>query len=245
MNVFLWPIVLTLAVPSAAQEEPAENPGAVRTVRARDGETIILKVRIADHERNLLSVVTLPDPIAHVVSAWDPKDLSLEHDAKKLFLKLLSKTEGHLDVITTSGTHYRFLVVPVAAPGPYDSNVVVKEGGERQAESGKASARKRTASGALELVKAMRLGEAPADATVRDGMKEVLWTGPTVELTLLYVYETGRFRGIVLGLTNRSPEEAYHVDVTRFTGETLVLIGSKNVIVPPGKATRVYLVEWK
>ena len=91
----------------------------------------------------------------------------------------------------------------------------------------------------------MRLGDVPPDATVRSGGNEVLLRTARLEAKLHYVYETGRHRGYVLGLTNLSSNEAYHVDVRRFGGETLVLVGAKDVVIPPGKSTRLYVVDWK
>ena len=247
MNAFAALFTTVLAGFPTLQEEPPSKLGSVRTVRVKDGETVTVKVQVADAERNILSVVTLPDPVAHVVSAWDRKDLSLEHESNKLFLKLLSKVEGHVDVVTSSGAHYRFLLLPVPAEAPYDSNVIVKtrENAEDDPKEKEKARVRRSASGALELIKAMRLGEVPPLATVRKGNGEVLWTSPNAQVTLLYVYETARFRGYVLGLANHASKEAYHVDVTRFTGERLVLIGSKDVVVPPGKSTRIFVVDWE
>ncbi len=237
--------ILALAVlraPGSAQEEGEEKPGAARTVTVRDGETVTLMLRVAEPTKNLLTVVTLPEAVVHVLSAWDEKDLSVEQEGNRLFLKLLSKVEGHLDVVTSGGAHIRFLILPAEGTVPYDSNVLVKAAPARPVQG---PPRAPGASGALELVKAMRLGDVPPDATVRSGGGEVLFSSPDVDVALAWIYETGRFRGTVLALTNKSSSEAYHVDVSRFQGERLVLIGSKDVIVGPQKMTRLYIVEWK
>lgn len=233
--------ILALGVlPLSAFQEGQDKAGVTRTVTVREGETVVLKLRMAEAGKNFLGVLTLPEAVAHVVSAWDPKDLSVEHESNRLFLKLLTKSEGHLDVVTAGGSHFRFLLAPAEPGSPYDSNVIVRTAGSevRAREEGGAG-------GALELVRAMRLGLIPPDATVRSGKNEVLYFSPAFEVGHLYTYETGRFRGDVLRLSNKSPGEAVYVDVTRWTGERLVLIGSKDVVVPPGKSTRLYVVDWK
>jgi len=237
LGLFLLPF------PAWAQDGKTEGTEAPRTVRARDGETVSLKLRVAEPGKNFLTVVTLPDPVAHVVSAWDPKDLSVEQEGKKLFLKLLSKAEGHLDIVTAGGAHVRLLILPAPASDPADSNVEVRLA-PREAHEEKTSHRA-GASGALLLVKAMRLGEVPPDATVRSGVSETLYSSTAIDIALLSVYETGRFRGYVLSLANKSDTEAYHVDVSRLQGERLVLVGAKDVVVHPRKSTRLYVVDWK
>ena len=234
-------VFAVLSIPwtlSLAQDETA---GPARTVTVTAGRTVPLKLRVAESTKNLVTVVTLPAAIAHVVSAWDAKDLSVEQEGNKLFLKLLGKVEGHLDVVTAEGAHYRLLVTPVQGPSPYDSSVLL----EKAAPPADPSRKPARADGALELMKAMRLGEAPPDATVRPGGREVVFSSPDIDLSLLWTYETGRFRGHVLEVSNKSTSEAFHLDVARFRGERQVLIGSREVVVGPRGFTRLYLVEWK
>jgi len=227
-----------LALPAKAQD-PAVTGGS-REITLRDGETATVRMVVADPSKNLLSVVTLPETIQDVISAWDGKDLSVEHAGNKLFLKLLSKTEGHLDVITSAGHHYRLLLAPSADAG-YDSNVVILRK-EQPAPTREIAG---TASGAIDFIRAMRIGEVPPDATVRSGKNQTVFTSDDLEATVVWTYETARFRGYVLRLANKSAKEAYHVDVTRFASDRLVLIGARDLVVLPGKTTRLYLVFWK
>jgi hypothetical protein len=238
-----WVLLANLSVPLGAQEGSAPKEGATRTVAAKEGETVTVQLRVAEAGKNFLTALCFPEGVAHVVSAWDAKDLSIEEVGTKLFLKLLSKTEGHLDVITVSGAHTRLLIVPAEAPGGYDSTVIVRPAASPPSSEKTPPAV--TASGALELIRAMRLGLVPPDATVRSGQNERLAGGALIEATLLYVYETGRYRGYVVRLANTSLRESTLVDVTRFTGERLVLLGTRDVVVPPEKSTRLYVVDWK
>lgn len=228
-----------LALPVQAQDPAAT--GASREITLRDGETATIRMVVAEASKNLLSVVTLPETIQDVISAWDGKDLSVEHAGNKLFLKLLSKTEGHLDVITSAGHHYRLLLTASADAG-YDSNIVIRRKEEQPGPTREIAG---TASGAIDFIRAMRIGEVPPDATVRSGKNQTVFTSEDLEAVLVWTYETARFRGYVLRLANKSAKEAYHVDVTRFASDRLVLIGARDLVVLPRKATRLYLVFWK
>ncbi len=239
------PALILAAVRESGAQEKADPAGASRTVVAKDGQTVTVKARVAEAGKNFLTVLALPDAVAHVVSSWDAKDLSLEQEGSRLFIKLLAKAEGFLDVVTTGGLHVRFFLVGVAAPGAFDSTIVVRIGGGEAPAPSAPAGRRGGSGGALELAKAMRLGDVPPDATVRSGGNEDLLRMANLEAKLHYVYETARYRGYVLGLANLSLSEAYHLDVRRFGGEALVLVGAKDVVIPPGKSTRLYVVDWK
>ncbi len=216
-------------------QENAKSGGS-REVTVKDGETVTIRLAVAANAKNVLTAVTFPGAIKSVISAWDPKDLSVEHDASKLFLKLLSKAEGHLDVLTVDGLHARLYLLPAAAE--FDSHLVLKRAPDRPEPKASAPA----ASGALELIKSMRLGAVPADATVRRGAGELLFEDDRVRATLLWVYDSGLFRGFVAQVANRSDKDAACIDLSRFHAEDLVLIGTRETQVSPGKATRLYLV---
>ncbi len=235
-----------MALAPAFGQEDRTLEGKVRSVVLKDGETVTVRVRVAEKDKNLVSVVALPDAVQHVLSGWNPKDLSLDHAENRLFVKLLAKTEGHLDVVTAAALHYRILIVPAASGAEYDSIVTVRRADAADAGEKDRKTAPRNASGALELVRSMRLGEVPPDTSVRSGKGEVVIATEEFEASLLYVYETARYRGYVLGLVNRSKAEAYAVDFSRFKSDgSLVLLGARDMVVAPGKATRIYLVFWK
>lgn len=228
--------ILALLLAGTSRVQDDAKAGASREAIVKDGETVTIRLAVAGSAKNVLAAVTFPAAIKSVISAWDPKDLSVEHDASKLFLKLLSKAEGHLDVLTVDGLHARLYLLPAAVE--FDSHVVLKRAVDRPEPKASAPA----PSGALELIKSMRLGEAPAEATVRRGAGELLFEDDRVRATLLWVYDAGRFRGIVAGVANRSDKEVAAVDLSRFQAEDLVLVGARETQVSPRKSTRLYLV---
>ena len=239
MHAIQAALVLVLLAGSAGQaDDPAQ--AQTRSIECREGDTVRLRVRISTPELNVLTAVTLPDLVQNVVSSWNNRDLSVEVQGAKLFLKLLAKTEGHVDVVTTGGMHVRLYIEPSPAGQAYDGHIVLKAvPKEKSVETSK------QLPDALELVRAMRLGLVPPGASVRRGGDAVVSTTGDLEGRLAFVYETTAYRGYVVRLTNTSPKAAFHIDVMRFASPRLVLMGAKSLVVAPEKATLVYLVFWK
>lgn len=234
------PFALALLAGLSAQsgDDPA-TPGT-RSVVCRNGQTVPLRLRVSTPSEHATTAVTLPDLVENVVSSWNDRDLSVEAEGAKLFLKLLTKAEGHLDVVTAGGTHVRLYIEPSPAPEPYDSHVTLKAAPEKSAPeaAGKLP-------DALELVRAMRLGLVPPGASVKRGGNALVSSSAEAECRLAFVYETTLYRGYVLRLTNTSPKAAYHVDVTRLSSPRLVLAGARSLVLAPGKSTLLYLILWK
>jgi hypothetical protein len=241
------PIVLLalLAASAAAQDAPARPAPAERVVVLRDGETAQVRVRVSSREEHFSTVVRFPEPILHVVSSWDPAQISVQDEDTRLVLKLQVKASGYLDVVLSGGALLRLFIFGVTGTDPFDSALQIRLLGQAPATTEKPAAGAPSASGALDLIRAMRMGEVPVDVTVRTGKMEVLFRSTDIQVTLLYVYDAARFRGLVLSLENLSTSSSYPLDVTRFGGEALVLIGAKDLVVPPGASTRLYIVDSK
>lgn len=249
MKLHIVCMVLTLGVPfasGAAQENGQENySGLSRTVTLTDGQTSEVRVRVSKPQKTVLSSVTFPAPIREIVSAWNEKDLSIEHSGERLFIKLLSPSQGHLDAILSSGRLIRLYVIPVKDEDLYDASVLV-QGEKPVGLAGDAASRTEPrGAGSLELVRAMRLGEVPAGTTVRKAHGARLFGTPEVEATLSWVYESAFYRGYVVRLQNASPSVSYEIDLPRIHAEDLVLVGARNLVVHPASFTYLYLVFWK
>jgi hypothetical protein len=237
--------LLLSALGALAQESPPRPaPPAERHVTVRDGETVRILARVSTRDEHYSTVVRFPEPITHVVSSWDPSQISVQDEESRLVLKLQAKAEGYLDVTLSGGALVRLFVSGVPAGSSFDSAIQVRLAGQA-APGGEKPAPKGVASGALELIRAMRLGEVPPDASVRTGGAQVLFRTGDIQVKALYVYETARYRGWVLGLENLSTENAYPLDLAGMGGEALVAVGAREVLVPPGRSTRLYIVDWK
>ncbi|MBI2901133.1 MAG: hypothetical protein HYY17_13195 [Planctomycetes bacterium] len=230
--------ILTMALLGGQADDPSLAKS--RTLDCRDGDTVAIRVRVSNPNQNVLTAVTFPDLVQNVVSSWNDRDLSVEYQGAKLFLKLLAKAEGHLDVVTAAGTHVRLYITPTGAGQEYDGHVVLKTAAAKSAEEAASKL-----PDALELVRAMRLGLVPAGASIRRGGDALVSVTGDVEGRLALVYETTAYRGYVIRIVNKSPKHAYQLDVTRFSSSRLVLIGAKSLLIPSGKSTLIYLVLWK
>lgn len=244
-------MLLALALGSGAPAAPAlETPqegaiGIARTAALGDGETSQVRVRVSKPEKTILTAITFPAPIREIVSAWNEKDLSVEHSGERLFLKLLSPSQGNLDAILTTGRLFRLYVVPAEEGRPYDASLQIQ--GLQCPEVGPSGSPRLEPRGAgsLELVRAMRLGENLPGVTVRRGEGVRLFGAKDVDAKLAYVYESAFYRGYVVRLENASPSLAYEIDLPRIHAEDLVLVGAKNLVVDPVSFTYLYLVFWK
>lgn len=236
---------LLLGLPLAAQE-PSPAPGGsgmgvMRQAALLDGGTVEIRVRVSEPKKTVLSAVTFPAAIRNIVSAWNEKDLSIDQAGNRLFLKLLSPAQGHLDVLLEGERLVRLYITPVKDDVPYDAALQIQL--SLPLES--AESRPDRSSGALELARAMRLGEIPPGVTVRKAEGVLLIETPNVDVSLAWVYDAARFRGYVVKLSNDSRQTAYEVDLPRFHAEDLVLVGARNLVLEPRSFTYLYLVFWK
>lgn len=212
------------------------------------GQSIILNVAYSARAA-LVTCVTFPEKsLKSIVAAWPESSVSLEHSGGNLFVKLLQEREGNVDVVGASGGLYRLYVKPTTA-GPYDETleiaVAAKEtslDGEMQPRPISAGAR----SAALDLIVAMRRGEVPDGALVSAGPDHAVSASShrAAEMFIRLVYELDGFVGYVVELRNRSESEV-SLDLSRYQqsdGLLLLLIGAREMSVPPGGATLLYLV---
>jgi hypothetical protein len=244
MKRLLVSLAAGLCSAPAQEATPSSPPGRSRTVTLGELETTEIRVRVSQPGRTILTAVTFPAPVREILSAWNEKDLSLEHSGERLFVKLLAPSQGHLDALLASGRHVRLYLTPAQEGEVFDQSIQIQEP-RPPFGAGSEGSRETRASGALELVRAMRLGEIPLGVTVRKGSGTVLFIARDLEATLSFVYEAAHFRGYIVRLANRSAELGYEVDLPRLEAEELVLSGARNLVVEPSSFTYLYLVFWK
>jgi len=191
-----------------------------------------LRVPVSTDTQHRATVVTFPEEsLEALVSGWNEGDLSVERRRENLFIKLLRKSQGDLQVLGASGALYRFAVV--AAEGPYDGHVRILAPREQ----------KRSIPESVELIRAMRLGRRPSEGTVLRAEQPVL-VAPELAAKVVFVYESSAYRGFVVRIENTS-SIAQRLDPSRFQSKDLVLAGAREMLVPPGEKTLLYLVFWK
>jgi hypothetical protein len=198
-----------------------------RQVAFEEGRAIDVKPPVAGPDRHATCVVTFPEEsIEALVAAWNEADLSLEQKRNVLFLKLLRPASGDLHVLGESGALYRLSI----SPGT-DSSIRIHRPAPSKAE----------VPPALEFVRSLRLGRLPPDARARRGGDGVLFRLGTAEMRCKVVVESPSYRGFVLEVRNAG-DAPCRIDPSRLRGPGLVLIGSRDYLVPARGSTLLYLV---
>ena len=217
MVLFVVPILLQEA---RSREVPlAERP-------------VEILVPVAGEAKHVGTVVTFPeDSVEAIVAGWNEEDLSLERRGDRVFLKLLRRAEGDLHVLGSSGTLYRLYLRP--AEGAYDGHVRIRRP-EKKSAAGTA---------AIDLIRAMRKGRV-ADGIVARKASGILHRSLQTCVTARYVYDTDVHRGYVVTLENLG-DSPLRVDPSKFAGEAFELVGAREMVVEPKKATLLYLVYRK
>ena len=234
----------------APQGEPRTSP---RIMEWKEGSELRVRVPIATDKLEAMSTIAFPeDGIGAAVTGWAPSSITAVQKGGYLFLKLTKKSAGQLNVIGESGTHYLLYLEGVAPEDPagYDSFVKItrpKQGAPAPAPLAKAKSGDRPKpKGALELMRAMRVGARPEGARILRAKGEVLLVHPEIEIRLLFVYEHAPYVGRIYDVRNLTSRKlALDASKFRALGETLVLSGLRENVVSAGGSTRFYTVFWK
>lgn len=188
-----------------------------------------IRVPVSTDQEHRSTVVSFPEEtLEALIAGWNDGDLSVERRRENLFIKLLRKAEGDLQVLGGSGTLYRLSIKP-AQDSP-DGHVRLRVPRER----------KKDAPEAIELIRTMRLGRRPADGAVLQA-SETIYRSSELVVRMTYVYESTSCRGFVLRAENVSADPQ-RLDPSRFAGKDLILAGARELLLPPGGGTLLYLV---
>jgi len=238
-------IITLIAAPALHPHHPQD--GADRTPRSPGrvvthlpDHAIALSLPLSDAARHLAVVVSFPEPVTRAMVPWSEEDISIDTDGSEAMIKLLRSVEGDLAFRGRSGALYRFHVSPAAGTGDSYVKVVLP-----QAEQGERHIPTNAKSGAIELVRAMRLGQVPTDAQVSSAKNAIVFENDAIVVRARFMYSTAAHRGFVFELSNRSKDQPYRIDPSSFAARNLVLVGAREMLVRPGASTRVYLVFWK
>lgn len=228
--------------PEEESKEAPLNPRVPAREPLYDGNPIVVNVPVSRNGSALVTVVQIPEEtIKTILVHLDNEELSLEQNGSKIFIKLLKRSEGFLDVVGESETLYRLLIKPVPG-GMYDSTVKILPAaiGNKAPNPKKVDARPRATPEALKLLRAMRLSEGLASADIAS-FDALLFRDEVVEARTLYIYETPTLVGYICRLSNLS-DEALRLDLTRFAGPGLVASATRDFVLKAKGETILYFV---
>ena len=237
-------------------ERATSGAPPARTVAWKEGMAIRLRVPVASAERPLMTTVSFPEEsLETAVAGWPEGDLTVVQKRGFLFLRLTKKSEGQLNVLGGSGTHYLLHLKGVegADPDSYDAYLRVLRNGPPAAPTAETRSprTRRRPVGALELIRAMRLGQRTESTRILRAAGEVAYESPAIEIRLAFVYDAPDYRGLVCDVLNRTQTRQV-VDASRLGARgpstlagPLVASALRENAIDPGATTRMYLVFWK
>jgi hypothetical protein len=195
-----------------------------------------------------MTTVAFPEEaIEAAITGWGEGEITAVQKRGLLFLRLAKKSEGQLNVLGASGTHYLLYLVGVEDPSPdaYDGYVRISRDAARPGDPIPRPKEKRPVA-SLELIQAMRLGLRSEGAKILRANRELAYESEAIEIRLLYVYDAGSYSGHIYEVTNRTKlRQAVDASRLRAKGARLILSGLRENLLEPGAVTRLYAVFWK
>ncbi|MBV8882325.1 MAG: hypothetical protein JO332_20380 [Planctomycetaceae bacterium] len=237
------------ASPQEAAERP-ERPNQTTLVRTwQEGVPIRVRVPLATDTHEVMSAVTFPEGgIQAAITGWSPNALTAIQKGSILFLRLARKSEGQLNVIGDSGTHYLLYLEAVAPEdrGAYDAYLKIVRPDHPSPKPREAGPERGKLRGPLELIRAMRMGESRQGTRILRARGEVLYSSQELQLRLLFVYEEPGAWGRIYEVRNLS-DRKFALDASRFRAAegTLLLSALRENLIPPGGVSRLYTVYWR
>lgn len=237
------------ALPAASSLSGNETVDRRRSVEWKEGIAIPVRVPVASPAREFMTTLAFPeDSIETAVTGWKEGEITAVQKRGLLFLRLAKKSEGQLNVIGGSGTHYLLHLKGVENPesGAFDDYLKILKKEDSLPKDPLPKRASHRPSGALELLQAMRLGLHPEGVRVLRAKRELAYESPILEIRLLYVYDAQSYLGMVYEVKNRTGEhQAVDSSRLRGRGTALILTALRENVVAPEGTTRLYAVTWK
>ena len=251
-------LVLFTLLGSSLQEALHETRGdddrqlsLPRAIKWSEGFVVRVRVPVAVPGKELMTTLAFPeDGIETAITGWGEEGITATAKGGLLFLRLPKKEEGHINVIGRSGAHYLIHVEGVESgiPGKYDSYVKIEKAGHARTPRERLlrpRGRPRPV-GSIELIQAMRLGLRLEGGRILRANREVAYRSPRIEIRLLYVYKIGSYIGRIYEIENLSDRrQPLDASLFRAKGETLILSGLRENVLPAKGKSRLYTAFWR
>jgi hypothetical protein len=235
---------------SAASDLPGnEKVERRRSVDWKEGIAIPVRAPVASPTREFMTTLAFPEEsIETAVTGWKEGEITAVQKRGLLFLRLTKKSEGQLNVIGGSGTHYLLHLKGVENPesGAFDDYLKIVKKEETLPKDPLPKRASHRPSGALELIQAMRLGLHPEGVRILRAKLELAYESPILEIRLAYVYDAQTYRGMIYEIKNRTDErQAVDSSHLRGQGTALIMTALRENVLAPQATTRLYAVTWK
>jgi hypothetical protein len=226
---------------------PAVREPSSREVEWKEGVAIPIRLAVASPSRELMTTLAFPEESIETAITGDGEITAIQKRGL-LFLRLSRKSEGQLNVIGGSGTHYLLHLKAVADPDTedFDSYVRIRKREEPKNPNALPRLGQTRPTASLELLQAMRLGLRPEGTRILRARGELALESSALEVRLIYVYDAQSYRGLVYEIRNTTTERQ-SVDASRLRGKdtALVLTALRENVLEPKATTRLYAVAWK
>jgi hypothetical protein len=234
-------------LPPKDEAKPAARVSAI--VEWQEGRVIPVRVPVTAPGRESMTTISFPEEaIEAAITGWGDADITAIQKRGLLFIRLAKKSEGQLNVIGGSGTHYLLYLTGSDGPDPdaYDTYVKIRKKEPTPPSDALPKHPNHRPSGALELIQAMRQGLHPENVKILRANHELAYESPTLEMRLAYVYDAQSYRGFIYEVKNRT-DFGQSVDASRLRGKgtALILTALKENVLLPKATTRLYVVTWK
>lgn len=199
---------------------------------AAQSDAVEIGLPVSTPDRSHQAAVIFEDEVAisKIVLGVDREAISIDVVENRLFIKLLRPAEGHLDCIGVSGRLYRVRVA-VGERAPVEA---LRVRGSRDITADRAMPRP------VALVRMMRAGGVEEGAT-RMRLEGSVYECREYTARGRAVYRWEGLRGYVLEIESRGAEPLA-IDLSKFRGEGLLLAGCRELQVPAGGRTLLFLV---
>ncbi len=238
------------SIPGPSPElKPPPGPKEAPGVDWAEGRTIPVRVPVSSPGQEFMTTLAFPEEsIETAITGWTDGEITAKDKRGLLFLRLTKSSQGQMNVIGSSGTHYLLFLrgIEHPEPGTYDEYLKIRRAADPRAISALPKRREARPGGAVELLQAMRLGLPSDGVRILRAARELAYESPALEIRLLYVYDAPAYQGLIYEVKNLSRErQAVDASRLRGLGNALILSALRENVLAPGLTTRLYTLTWK
>jgi hypothetical protein len=196
-------------------------------------EVVKVNLPVSTKDNHFSTTILLEEDVSSVIHSFPEDTIVIEIEANKIVVKLVSKTDGFLDISGCEGSIYKVHIVAS------DKNKFTPFIRLKSQRAKKAHRLKKVK--AVEFLKMMRFRAKSSSVSVYKADDKKIIDSDDMDARLLYIYVSEDFRGYVVKLTNLT-RVPVNVDPAKFKAEDLILVATEDFELGAGKSTFVYFI---